>query len=84
MTTCVSTFSHYCVQSLFKMKSLTLNKNVFRTGSEIVRGSADFHDYLVIPGISENLGRTLKAIGGGTSHTTWPTEMVHLSKFAEF
>ena len=61
-------------------------------GSEIVRGSAefrgsaDFRDFLVIPEIRVNLGRTMKGYWGegGTSTTTWLTEMVHLSKFAEF
>ncbi len=48
--------------------------------------SADFRDFLVISEISINLERTLKGYmgGGGTSTTTWPTEMVDLSKFAEF
>ena len=49
------------------------------------RNSAFFHGFLVIPEISVNLVRNLKGcIGGSISGTTWSTEMVHLSKFAEF
>ncbi len=51
------------------------------------RNSAHFRDFVVIPEIHVNLGRTVKGYVGGrgvTSTTTWPTEMVHLSKFAEF
>ncbi len=46
------------------------------------RNAAVFHNFSVIPEISVNLGRTLKGYvgGGGTSTTTWPSEMVQLSK----
>ncbi len=45
------------------------------------RNSAHFCNFLVIPEINVNLRRTVK---GYVGPTTWPTEMVHLSKFAEF
>ena len=55
-------------------------------GSEILRGSADFPEFLVAPEISANLGRNLNVCGGGggISGTTWARGVVHLSKSAQF
>ncbi len=51
------------------------------SGSEIVRGSAEIRAFSRF--CSHLWGELWKAMwrGGGTSTTTWPTEMVHLSKF---
>ncbi len=59
------------------------------TGSEILRGSAEFRGFSRIFGhpwdqckSEEKLEKSVVG-GGGISGTTWPTEVVHISKSAE-
>ena len=66
----------------FWQKTIPQKVGFVNTGSEIFRGSADFDGFSAIPEISVNLGRQLRdCIGAGISETTWPTRMVHLSRF---
>ncbi len=57
------------------------------SGSEIVRGSAEFRGFSRFfghPWDQCKSGENSERLWGGTSTTIWLTEMVHLSKFAEF